>query len=134
MSISRSGTQTNPSWTSMKVDLKNGNVQSFNTRWDVTIVAMKKQPDEESLANLHHRQFNRKAKAIFCLFTFEDIVLKMNSRGFTGLEQMAVRYLEQKIREKQFSYRERQLGKPASGTAAAKDNAEDKGKTHSCNG
>ena len=51
-SIQRSATEKNPSWTSMrfwKVDLKNDNVQSVNTRWDGTIIAMKKQPDKDIL-------------------------------------------------------------------------------------
>ena len=46
------GTQTNPSRTPneiLKVDLKNDNVHSFNTRWDVTVIAMKMQPDQETL-------------------------------------------------------------------------------------
>ena len=32
-----------------KVELKNDNVQSLNTRWDETTLLMKKQPDEEIL-------------------------------------------------------------------------------------
>ena len=51
MRISRSSTQTNPYWISneiLKVEVKTDNVQPFNTRWDETIISMKKQPDEES--------------------------------------------------------------------------------------
>ena len=33
----------------LKIELKNDNVQSFNTRWDEIIIAMKKQPDDEML-------------------------------------------------------------------------------------
>ena len=33
----------------LKVELKNDNVQSFNARWDETMIAMKKQPDDEIL-------------------------------------------------------------------------------------
>ena len=50
MNISRSATQTNPVLDLnefLKVELKNDNVQSFNTRWDETVIAVKKQPDEE---------------------------------------------------------------------------------------
>ena len=39
--------QTSLSWTSLKVELKNDNVQLFNTRWDETTIAMKKQFDDE---------------------------------------------------------------------------------------
>ena len=38
------------------VELKNDNVLAFRTRWDETIIAMKKQPDEENLDNSHYRQ------------------------------------------------------------------------------
>ena len=33
----------------LKTELKNDNVQACNTRWDETIIAMKKQPDDEIL-------------------------------------------------------------------------------------
>ena len=35
----------------LKVELKNDNVKSFDSRWDETIIAMKKQPDEEIVDN-----------------------------------------------------------------------------------
>ena len=35
----------------LKAEFKNDNVQSFNTRWDETIIAMKKQPDKEIQEN-----------------------------------------------------------------------------------
>ena len=40
----------------MKVELKNDNVQSFNSRSDETMLPMKKQPDEEILGNVLYRQ------------------------------------------------------------------------------
>ena len=36
----------------LKVELKNDTVQSFNARWDEIIIAMKRQPDEEILDNI----------------------------------------------------------------------------------
>ena len=51
---------------------------------------------------------------------------KGESRDYTRLKKMVVQYLEQNIREKRFSSRERQLEKPASGAAAA--NGKSKGK------
>ena len=51
----------------LKVELKNGNVWSFNTRWDETTIAMKKQPDEQIVDNcfiLPSASTVRKAKAI----------------------------------------------------------------------
>ena len=44
----------------LKVELKNDNVQSFNTRWEQTIIAMKKQPDDEIVENfLNYRQLQQ---------------------------------------------------------------------------
>ena len=55
MSLSRSATQTTKSVLDfeeiLKVELKNDIVQSFNTRWDGIVIAMEKQPDEETLEN-----------------------------------------------------------------------------------
>ena len=36
----------------LKVEFKKDNALSLNTRWDETIIAMQKQPDEEVLDNL----------------------------------------------------------------------------------
>ena len=57
----------------LKVELKTHNVQSIKTRWDETKIAMKRQPDEEILENLHcrHRalpEHNTAAKV--CYFPF----------------------------------------------------------------
>ena len=43
----------------LQVELKNDNVLSFNTRWNETIISMKKQPDEEILENLNYRQLQK---------------------------------------------------------------------------
>ena len=58
MSISRSAKQTNPcqSSVSLKVELERHNVHSINTRWDGTIMPIKKQPDENILDNWYYRQ------------------------------------------------------------------------------
>ena len=40
----------------LKIELKNGRVQSFNTRWHETIIAMKKQPGDEIPEMLYYRQ------------------------------------------------------------------------------
>ena len=50
----------------LKVELENDNLQPFNTRWDETIIVMKKQPDEEILDNLNYCELStvRKAKAM----------------------------------------------------------------------
>ena len=42
----------------MKLELRNDNVQSFGIRWDATVIAMKKKPDDEVLENLCYRQLD----------------------------------------------------------------------------
>ena len=44
---------------SLTVELKNVNVQAFNTRRDDTIIAMKKQPDGEILDKSCYRQLQQ---------------------------------------------------------------------------
>ena len=43
----------------LKVELKNDNVQSFNTRWNESIIAMKEQLDDKILQNLYYRQLQQ---------------------------------------------------------------------------
>ena len=78
----------------LKLDLKNDNVQSFNTQWDETIIAMKKQPDNEMLDILFYRQLQHEA------------------RDYIRLKKMVVRNLAQKVREKHVSSREYKLKSP----------------------
>ena len=40
----------------LKIEIKNDSLQSFDTKWDETVIAMRKHPDEEILENLHFRQ------------------------------------------------------------------------------
>ena len=116
----------------LMVELKNDNVQSFNTRWNETIIAMKKQTYEEILETILFRQLqlSDQQKPLLSLYN-QDTVQKGESRDYARLKKMAVRYLEQKDREKHFSSRERQLEnlkKPASGATAAKGKSKGKGK------
>ena len=81
----------------LKVELKNNNVQSFTVRWDVTLIAMKK----EILDNLYYRQLQQSEQPEpFLPLYIQDTVPK-------GTEKY-----EQKNREKHFSSRDRQLEKP----------------------
>ena len=78
--ISRSVTQTNPSRTLIeifKVELKNVNEQWFITRWDETIITMKKQIDKEILDNLCYRQMQQseQVKPLLSLY-IQDTVQK----------------------------------------------------------
>ena len=61
----------------------------------------------------------------------QDIVQKGEPRDHTRLSNIAVRCLEQRIREKHVSSRDRQLEKPASGASAATGKNEAQGKRNS---
>ena len=61
----------------------------------------------------------------------QDTVQEGESRDFTRLKKMVVRYQDQKMREKHFFSRERQLKNPASGAAAAMGKSKGKGKRNS---
>ena len=43
----------------LKIELKSDNVQTFDTKWDETINAMQKRPDEEPLENLYFKQLEK---------------------------------------------------------------------------
>ena len=43
----------------LKIELKGENVQTFDTKWDETINAMQKRPDEEPLENLYFKQLEK---------------------------------------------------------------------------
>ena len=88
----------------LKVELKRDNMQSFNARWGGTIVAMKKQPDEELQCAVHCRQLRRSEQLgpLPSLY-IQDTSQKGESRDHTGLENMGVQYLEQKTLEKHVS-------------------------------
>ena len=77
--------QTSLSWTSLKVELKNDNVQLFNTRWDETIIAMKKQFDDEFYDRL--LQQSKQLKQLLSL-RVQDIVQKGESRNYTRQKKM----------------------------------------------
>ena len=117
-----------------KVESKNDNVQSFNTRWDATTIGTKKQPDEVILVNLYHRQLQQlgQLKPLLCLY-IQDTFQKGESRDYTDIKQIVVQYLEHNIREKRFFSDERQLEKPVSGAAAAKSKSKGKGKRNIAN-
>ena len=58
---------------SLKVDLKKDNAQSFNARWDETIIAMKKQPDEENVEICDFRNTNKATVALIMIKTSKPI-------------------------------------------------------------
>ena len=92
----------------LRVELKNDNVQSFNTRWDETIIATKKQPEKGILDNLFYRQFQQleHLKPLLSLF-IPDRVHESESGGYSRLSNIVIRYLKQNIREKHFSFRDK---------------------------
>ena len=65
----------------VKVELKNDNVQRFNTGWNETIIAMNKEPDEEILDKTCYRQLQQseQQKPLLSLH-IQDTVQKGESR------------------------------------------------------
>ena len=110
----------------LKVKWKNDNIQLCNTRWDETIIATKKQTENEILEKLCCRQESEQLLSLLSLY-IRDTVRKGDSRNYTRLGTTVVRYLEQKFCKEHFSARERQLEMLASGAAAAEGTS--KGKT-----
>ena len=56
-------------------------MQSFDTRWDETLIAMRKKPDDEVLNNLCYRQLDKadQFKQLLAL-NVQDIVQKRNQK------------------------------------------------------
>ena len=81
----------------LKVELKKDNVQSFNGRWDETIIARKKQPDDEILDFFFCRplQQSEQLKPLLSLY-IQGTVQNGELRDSTRLIQMVVRYLKKK--------------------------------------
>ena len=71
-----------------KVELKIDNVQSFNKRWDETIIAMKKQPDEEILDTCITVSFNCQNSWYCCCPCTPWILQNSESPVYTRLEEM----------------------------------------------
>ena len=98
----------------LQVELKHGNVQSFNVRWDETTMTMKKQPDEEIQDNLFYGQLqqSKELKAIAVSSHSRHCSKKVNRETTTDLLfLMVVRYWEPNIREKHLFFRDTQLKK-----------------------
>ena len=68
-------------------------MQTFDTKWDETIIAMQKQPDEELLGNLHCRQLDKpdqlKQLVALCM---QDTVQTSEPKSYTKLKRMVARY------------------------------------------
>ena len=73
----------------LKAELKNDNEQSFNTRWEETMIAMKKQPDGQILDNLNYRQLQQSEQLNPLLsLCIQDTVHKGESRDHTRLKDI----------------------------------------------
>ena len=72
----------------LKVELKNDNVQLFHTRWDETIIATKKQPDDDMLGHLCYRQLqlSEQLKPSLSLY-IQDTVQKYEPRDYIRLNK-----------------------------------------------
>ena len=82
-------------------------MQTFVRKWDETIIAMQKQPDEELLENVYFRQLEKsdQFKQLVALY-IQDTVRKSEPKSNTKLKRMVTRHLEPKIRGKPFSARD----------------------------
>ena len=69
----------------LKVELKDDNIPSFSTGWDETIIAMKKQADDENFEKWSYRQLQHSTVRP------ADTVQNGESRDHTRLNQMVVR-------------------------------------------
>ena len=80
----------------MKVELKNDNVESFNTRWHETIIATKEQPDDENFGNLYYRQRqqSKQLKLLVSLYIQDTVQKKRSSISHLGLVLRTEKSLE----------------------------------------
>ena len=64
----------------LKVEMKNDNAQSFNTRWEETILAMKYDPDDEIWDFVYHRQLHlsEQLKFLLPLYMFKILFKRVN--------------------------------------------------------
>ena len=114
----------------LKVELKNYNIQSFNTRWDETMIVMKKQPDEEMLF-FHAVSFNSQSSGSHrCLCTLKILFRKVIREITPDLKRCWPDTQNRKFLCR-ISPHEGQLGKPESGVAAAKGKNQGTGKRNS---
>ena len=67
----------------LKVELKNDSVQSFNTRWNETVIAMKKQPGEDILENIYYRQLQQSEQLKPSLSLYIQDTVQMVNRETT---------------------------------------------------
>ena len=72
----------------LKVKLRNDNVQSFNTRWDETMIAMKEQPDKKILENLYHRQHQQSEERVPLLSLYIQDTGQEAHRDFSRERQL----------------------------------------------
>ena len=92
----------------LKVELRGDSVQTIDTKWDETIIAMQKHPDEELLENLRFGQLGKSDPVIqLVALYFQDTVQKSEPKRYTKLNRMVTRHSEQQIRNTQFSSRDR---------------------------
>ena len=104
----------------LKVELENDNVHSFDTRWDVTVVAMKKQPLRGNSEKF------RTATAVTA--SAHSSYCSTNRETTPDIQTYWSDTWIRKCCEKHFSFRERQLEKPASGAAAAQGESQGQAK------
>ena len=120
MIISRSATQTNPSWTLMsRIEEWQRTIVQCAMGWNHHCGEEATRPGNSGYFLLPSASTIGTAKAI-AVSEHSRYCSKIESRDYTRLKHLVVRYLERKTHEKHVCSCERQVEKPASGAAAAK--------------
>ena len=93
----------------LKIELKNDNVQSFDTGWDEKIIAMTRKPRPmRSWRTCTSGSLNKGMSSNRCLLcTYTGTVQKGKETSYTQVKRMGSRHLEQQTRETRFSSRDR---------------------------
>ena len=103
----------------VNVELESDNVQSFNTRWGETIIAMEKNQVKswEICRIVSFNSWSCESRCCRCTFK-RHVVQKSESGDYIRLKKDGCLVSPTEIREKHFSSREGQLEKRVSGVGA----------------
>ena len=107
------------------MQLKNDNVQGFDTEWDEVPLSMTKVPDEDTLENLHRKQlhFSEELEPLMVLY-LQDTVLKGVKACYSRLQHMVRGYFEQYMTDNNLNARNEDMS--LQGAAAWKGNPKGK--------
>ena len=86
--------------------LKNDNVQGFDTKWDEVLLSMTEVPDEDTLEKVYKKQVHHSEdlKPLMALYQ-RDTVQIVEAASYSRLKEVVRQHVEQKIRDKSFNAR-----------------------------